>query len=117
MNRLFNEIKFLLGRTINSECKYEMFEHRKSLLSDYKLSPGVVVHCSNEINKYCSGGIERGGKTIHCLFRNAKQSMANKDGNFNKRCIYQVYNWWLKFDIRQTLKYFNRLVKTLDKSR
>jgi hypothetical protein len=65
-----------------------MIEHRRMLMSDYKLNPDLVSACTDEINRFCDGGYERGGKTLHCLLRNAKDSK-NKE-NFKYECVAEV---------------------------
>jgi Golgi apparatus protein 1 len=66
-----------------------MLEHRQALLSDYKLSPGVVIECGEEIDRYCKG-VERGGKTLHCLFRNSKKATEKNGDGFKKSCLFEV---------------------------
>lgn len=58
------------GSKIARDCQVEMIEHRKILMEDYRLSPEIVSHCSNDITSYCSG-LEIGGKTIHCLMEHS----------------------------------------------
>ena len=58
------------------------------LMSDYRLNPQLVSECNEEITKYCGGGIERNGKTLHCLFLNAKKFF--KIGQFNLGCFKEV---------------------------
>ncbi|XP_063230835.1 Golgi apparatus protein 1 [Bacillus rossius redtenbacheri] len=55
------------GSKVSQDCQVEMVEHRKILMEDYRLSPEIVSQCSSDISKFCSGGLEVGGKTIHCL--------------------------------------------------
>ena len=76
------------GANIDPECRAEMIEHRKMLMSDYSLNPDIVKSCSDEIKGFCKGGLEKGGKTLHCLFRNAKNP-ANKD-SFSMECVAEV---------------------------
>ena len=40
---------------------------RRSLLEDYKISPNIVTACDLEIKNYCGNGLQREGKTLHCL--------------------------------------------------
>ncbi len=40
---------------------------RKSLMNDYKISPDIVADCATEIQNSCNGGLQREGKTLHCL--------------------------------------------------
>lgn len=59
------------GSKLNSECRKEIFDHRKILLEDYRLSPEIVDGCSRDIPKFCNG-LEVGGVTIHCLMEHTK---------------------------------------------
>lgn len=61
------------GSKVSSDCQAEMTEHRKMLLTDYRLSPEIVSRCSEDIVTYCKG-LETGGKTIHCLMEHARHS-------------------------------------------
>ena len=54
------------GSKVAAECQVEMFDHRKILMEDYRLSPEIVNHCANDIQTYCNN-LEVGGATIHCL--------------------------------------------------
>lgn len=54
------------GSKIDPECQVEMFDHRKILMEDYRLSPEIVNGCANDIPTFCRG-LEVGGLTIHCL--------------------------------------------------
>ena len=45
---------------------------RKMLMSDYELNPAIVKHCSTVISDKC-GGMEKGGKTLHCLMKFGKR--------------------------------------------
>ena len=65
-----------------------MVEHRRMLMSDYSLNPELVDACKNEISSFCNNGEEKGGKTLHCLFRNAK-NLKNKE-TFGSECITQL---------------------------
>nr|XP_045603883.1 Golgi apparatus protein 1-like [Procambarus clarkii] len=57
------------GITIDGDCKEEMLAHRRQLMEDYKLSPDLMVSCKNEIDSFCNGGVETGGRTLHCLMK------------------------------------------------
>ena len=56
-----------------------MKDMRKSLMSDYQISPEIVKDCANEIKEHC-GKLHRNGKTLHCLMKLAKP-MWHKDPN------------------------------------
>lgn len=59
------------GSKLDPECQKEMFDHRKLLLEDYRLSPEIVTGCAKDISKFCNG-LEIGGVTIHCLMEHVK---------------------------------------------
>ncbi|XP_064639932.1 Golgi apparatus protein 1-like isoform X2 [Lineus longissimus] len=61
------EAKQKMTGQIRVECVTEMRDYRKMLMEDYKISPGIVSYCHQEITENCNGGIEREGKTLHCL--------------------------------------------------
>lgn len=54
------------GSKVAAECQVEMFDHRKILMEDYRLSPEIVNRCANDIQMFCNN-LEVGGATIHCL--------------------------------------------------
>ncbi|XP_001605655.2 Golgi apparatus protein 1 [Nasonia vitripennis] len=54
------------GSKVTRECQVEMFDHRKILMEDYRLSPEIVNYCANDIQTFCNN-LEVGGATIHCL--------------------------------------------------
>ena len=53
------------------------------LLEDYHLSPDLVVKCKDELNRYCGGGVETGGRTLHCLMKHAR---GHKNKQFTMDC-------------------------------
>ena len=61
----------LLGQPLTAKCVDAMKGARKMLMSDYELNPAIVKHCSTVITDYC-GGMEKGGKTLHCLMKLGK---------------------------------------------
>ncbi|KAK2580723.1 hypothetical protein KPH14_011351 [Odynerus spinipes] len=70
------------GTKIDGNCQAEMFDHRKLLMEDYRLSPEIVDGCANEITTFCNS-LEVGGATIHCLMehtrtRKKKSKVSNK---------------------------------------
>jgi Golgi apparatus protein 1 len=66
------------GGVLESGCVKEMVDHRRMLMEDYELSPNLVKYCEAEIRENCGGGLERGGKTLHCLFGLAKMTDQKK---------------------------------------
>lgn len=65
------------GTALDPECEFEILDHRKMLMEDYRLSPEIVDGCKLEIEKFCSG-LEVGGKTIHCLMEHARLPNENQ---------------------------------------
>ncbi|XP_012286119.1 Golgi apparatus protein 1 [Orussus abietinus] len=59
------------GSKVAFDCQAEMFDHRKILMEDYRLSPEIVDGCANDISMFCNG-LEVGGKTIHCLMEHTQ---------------------------------------------
>ncbi|KAL3859182.1 hypothetical protein ACJMK2_009412 [Sinanodonta woodiana] len=51
---------------VTPECMAEMGEMRRSLMSDYQISPEIVIRCNKEINEKCRG-LQSEGRTLHCL--------------------------------------------------
>ena len=41
---------------------------RKMLMSDYEMNPRIVKYCGTIISERCNG-MEKGGKTLHCLMK------------------------------------------------
>lgn len=85
------------GSGLEPECRAELMENRKMLMTDYQLNPNIVKLCKDEISNHCNGGIERGGKTLHCLLNKAAKSkikIANlTPGNkiaFSDACFAEV---------------------------
>lgn len=58
------------------------------LMEDYQLSPNLVKYCSDEIRSFCNGGLERGGKTIHCLMGAARKQINRK--RFKAECYVEL---------------------------
>ncbi len=75
------------GEKLDGECVREMVDHRRMLMEDYELSPNLVMSCEDEIRENCGGGLEKGGKTLHCLFGLAKKI---GEKNIKKECLKQV---------------------------
>lgn len=59
------------GSKIDNNCQAEMFDHRKLLMEDYRLSPEIVDGCANDITAFCNS-LEVGGATIHCLMEHTR---------------------------------------------
>lgn len=78
------------GDKISPECEEELIEHRKILMSDYQLNPSLVKQCSRAIAQYCGNGIERGGKTLHCLMKKAKMAKMDNSIVISNECFNEV---------------------------
>lgn len=57
----------LIEEPLSDACEDELAEFRRILMEDYELSPEITHHCGEDIRQRCGGGIEKEGKTIHCL--------------------------------------------------
>lgn len=71
------------GTKVSHDCQMEMIEHRKILMEDYRLSPEIVTHCSDDINNFCNT-LEVGGKTIHCLMEHTRTK--KRKGRASPQC-------------------------------
>lgn len=78
------------GDKISPECEEEVIEHRKILMSDYQLNPNLVKQCSITIAEHCNNGIERDGKTVHCLMKIAKEAKMNQNIKISDQCLNEV---------------------------
>lgn len=69
-------------RPFSEKCQHEMATHRKMMMSEFRLSPEVVLTCGQEIDRYCSpkGDIEAEGRTLHCLMGLAQSRGEKKIG-------------------------------------
>ena len=75
----------MFAESVNGKCKAELRDTRKSLMEDYQLSPELAHHCAEAIKDNCKGGMERGGKTLHCLM-----GLAHDDLYEYEECARQV---------------------------
>ncbi|XP_029049319.2 Golgi apparatus protein 1 [Osmia bicornis bicornis] len=71
------------GSKIDRDCQAEMFDHRKLLMEDYRLSPEIVDGCANDITTFCNS-LEIGGATIHCLMEHTRPK--KKKSRVSSRC-------------------------------
>jgi Golgi apparatus protein 1 len=87
-------ISFFIGFYIEDECRREMLVHRRMLMSDYAISPELVLQCKNEMFQYCPslmqqgarGTIDqRGGQMIHCLLGAARNGKS-----FTPNCLFVI---------------------------
>lgn len=78
------------GSKIEGNCKAEMFDHRKLLMEDYRLSPEIVDGCANDITTFCNS-LEVGGTTIHCLMEHTRPR--RKKSRVTTKCQRAVINF------------------------
>ncbi|CAK9798296.1 Golgi apparatus protein 1 [Anthophora plagiata] len=71
------------GSKIDGDCQAEMFDHRKLLMEDYRLSPEIVDGCANDITTFCNS-LEVGGATIHCLMEHTRTK--KRKSRVSSRC-------------------------------
>ncbi|CAL7951690.1 unnamed protein product [Xylocopa violacea] len=71
------------GSKIDRDCQAEMFDHRKLLMEDYRLSPEIVDGCATDITTFCNS-LEIGGATIHCLMEHTRTK--KKKSRVSSRC-------------------------------
>ncbi|XGW08842.1 hypothetical protein V3C99_011284 [Haemonchus contortus] len=69
------------------QCQHEMLTHRQMMITEFHMAPDVVMHCSQEIDKWCSprGDIEPKGLTLHCLMEHA--SSTDKTKQVGAQCM------------------------------
>ena len=63
---------FLKEQEISKDCQIQMAEVRQELMEDYSISPEIMTNCQREISASCENGLQKGGKTIHCLMNLAR---------------------------------------------
>ena len=66
-------------------CEQEMISYRKMLLSDYQITPEITAGCSQEITQKCKNGLEKDGRTLHCLF-----GLAQEEAGLGPQCTEAV---------------------------
>lgn len=71
------------------DCLAEIFDHRKMLMEDYKLSPEIIIDCADELNRFC--GSTEGSQTIHCLMEHSKPRR-KKELRVSSQCLRAVEN-------------------------
>lgn len=72
---------------IQPDCLSEIFDHRKMLMEDYKLSPEIIIDCADELNRFCQS--TEGSQTIHCLMEHAK-ARRKKELRVSVQCLRAV---------------------------
>ena len=63
---------FFKEQEISKDCQIQMAEVRQELMEDYSISPEIMTNCEKEISASCENGLQKGGKTIHCLMNLAR---------------------------------------------
>ncbi|XP_061387382.1 Golgi apparatus protein 1-like, partial [Musca vetustissima] len=81
------------GTKISPECRLEIDDHRRMLMSDGQLSPEILNDCADDIPKFC-GNVDKlsnigmgqgtGGEIIHCLMEHARKR--RKDRRITSQC-------------------------------
>lgn len=71
------------GSKVSAECQVELFDHRKILMEDYRLSSDIVNNCALDIQAYCNN-LKAGGATIHCLMKYS--SVRKRKGRVSFQC-------------------------------
>lgn len=71
------------------DCLAEIFDHRKMLMEDYKLSPEIIIDCADELARFCQS--TEGSKTIHCLMEHAKPRR-KKELRVSSQCQRAIEN-------------------------
>lgn len=69
------------------DCLAEIFDHRKMLMEDYKLSPEIIIDCADELNRFCQS--TEGAETIHCLMEHSK-ARRKKELRVSVQCLRAV---------------------------
>ncbi|XP_073842399.1 Golgi apparatus protein 1 [Musca autumnalis] len=81
------------GTKISPECRLEIDDHRRMLMSDGQLSPEILSDCADDIPKFCANvdklsnigmGQGTGGEIIHCLMEHARKR--RKDRRITSQC-------------------------------
>ena len=69
----------------------ELKDTRRALMEDYQISPDLVSKCQSTIEHQCGGGVQREGKTLHCLMDLARQRVApGEDDVLKPECRREV---------------------------
>lgn len=101
LSNLFQSLILLLfavkGSKVSWDCHKEMAEHRRMLLEDFRLSPEIVSHCSNDILEYCNG-LEAGGRTIHCLMEHSRpKRRKDRVSPPCQRAVSFIFHYYLQY--------------------
>ncbi|XP_078689885.1 Golgi apparatus protein 1-like isoform X5 [Branchiostoma floridae x Branchiostoma belcheri] len=77
------------GRQVSGDCQGEMFDMRRQLMSDFQISPEIVLNCRGEIESLCNG-LQKEGRTIHCLMQNGMDDSKTGQNRLSKTCLIAV---------------------------
>jgi len=55
------------------------------MLTDYQITPEITLGCSNEILQKCQNGLEKEGRTLHCLF-----GLSQEENGLGPQCMQAV---------------------------
>ncbi|OQV18201.1 Golgi apparatus protein 1 [Hypsibius exemplaris] len=58
---------------VRPDCKQAMYQHRQSMMSDYNVSPNIVLFCKQDVTQFCSNVPPKA--IIHCLMGAAKEQV------------------------------------------
>jgi len=84
------EDKLKQEKKVSPECITELKEMRRSLMEDYLISPEIVQACEREIKEQCDG-MERNGKTLHCLMDAARNTRNRQEADgMQPKCLRQL---------------------------
>ncbi|VDK72684.1 unnamed protein product [Litomosoides sigmodontis] len=89
---------------VSKKCQHEMISHRKMMMSEFRLSPEVVLTCGREIDMFCSpkGDIEAEGRTLHCLLSHAQER--NENQRLGPQCMQALQTVMKVADIGSNYK-------------
>lgn len=58
------------------DCLAEIFDHRKMLMENYKMSPEIINDCTQDLKTFCQS--TEGPETIHCLMEHSRPRRKNE---------------------------------------
>ncbi|KRY36921.1 Golgi apparatus protein 1 -like protein [Trichinella spiralis] len=79
-------VLFSLGIAVDRDCQAQIVEHRRMLMSDYRLAPELIITCARDLETYCKKEAADGSKALHCLMK-ASQMHPNE---MNPSCIQAI---------------------------
>ena len=72
------------------QCRTALHDTRAALMQDYKLSPNIVVKCSDAIQYKCKNELERNGQTLHCLMKMMRKGNRDEEKRKYQACREEV---------------------------